>query len=262
MGTIAILMFFFREAYYSRGIVLGTILVATTLELFFGILYHFLKVAKENGGPTDREFIALKNQKKNGRNGSSDNITTFIPQTLSDSIQKLIKDEAGGEVLDFLHRSNRYSSEDLLIVSTTNPINIQTQSNGHHKSIINLKRINDIRYLNKFFETVNETLPKDGCFTCCVETKDLRKKRIFRKFPLGLNYLFYYFMDYPIKRVLPKFNTTKGLYFFLTRGENRVITRAETLGRLISCGFQISDEEYINNLCYISARKVAEPIKR
>ncbi len=99
----------------------------------------------------------------------------------------------------------------------------------------------------------------NGIFSCCVETKDLRKQRLFNKYPFLLNYFYYYLIDYPIKRVFPKFKITSGIYFFLTRGQNRVITRAETLGRLISCGFEVQDEEYINNLCYITVKKIQEP---
>jgi len=71
--------------------------------------------------------------------------------------------------------------------------------------------------------------------------------------------MFYYFLDFPVKRVLPKFGMTKGLYFLITRGENVVLTRAETLGRLISSGFNIIHEDYVDNLCYISCRKNGFP---
>ena len=90
------------------------------------------------------------------------------------------------------------------------------------------------------------------------ETKNLRKARILKKFPPILNYIYYTF-DYIIKRVFPKFALTKGLYFFLTRGENRVITRAELLGRLYSCGFEVLDYEFIGNPMYVISRKIKLP---
>ncbi len=90
------------------------------------------------------------------------------------------------------------------------------------------------------------------------ETKNLRKARILNKYPPILNYIYYTF-DYIVKRVFPKFNLTKGIYFFLTRGENRVITRAELLGRLYSCGFEVLEEEFINNNLYVISRKIKLP---
>jgi lipopolysaccharide/colanic/teichoic acid biosynthesis glycosyltransferase len=63
-----------------------------------------------------------------------------------------------------------------------------------------------------------------------------------------------------IKRVFPKFTLTKKLYFILTRGENRVLSKAEALGRLYSCGFEILDERIINKCLYFVAIKVKEPL--
>ena len=74
-----------------------------------------------------------------------------------------------------------------------------------------------------------------------------------------LNYI-YYTLDFIVKRILPKLKFTRGLYFFLTRGENAVISRAEALGRLSRAGFRIKQESFIGNQLCIEARKVGEPI--
>lgn len=258
LGTISLLMYFLRSTYYSRAIVFGTIALATGFELFWGLTYHFIRVARINENPTDQEYLALQAQKTNG-NGYNDKLVSGKKLLLSDKLQSIIIDECGKQAFTFVQNTNIFPSDEILLLSTTNPINIQTHTEDHHKSIINLKRINDIRYLSKFFEAVNENLPMNGTFSCCVETKDLRKQRLFKKYPFLLNYFYYYLIDFPIKRVFPKFKITSGIYFFLTRGQNRVITRAETLGRLISCGFQVQNEEYINNLCYITVKKIQKP---
>ncbi|MGB4536222.1 MAG: sugar transferase, partial [Tenuifilaceae bacterium] len=101
-------------------------------------------------------------------------------------------------------------------------------------------------------------LPKGGFFVCMAETKNLRKARILKKYPPVINYIVYS-IDFIIKRILPKFTLTKGIYFFLTRGQNRVITRAEVLGRLYSCGFEVVDEQFIDNHLYVISRKIKQP---
>jgi lipopolysaccharide/colanic/teichoic acid biosynthesis glycosyltransferase len=65
-----------------------------------------------------------------------------------------------------------------------------------------------------------------------------------------------------VKRVFPKIKFTSGLYFFLTRGSNAVISRAEALGRLSRAGFRIKQESFIGNQLCIEARKYDEPIKQ
>jgi lipopolysaccharide/colanic/teichoic acid biosynthesis glycosyltransferase len=51
----------------------------------------------------------------------------------------------------------------------------------------------------------------------------------------------------------------KKVYFFVTRGRNRLLSKAEVLGRLISCGFEIVEIENINGLLYFIVRKIKEP---
>jgi lipopolysaccharide/colanic/teichoic acid biosynthesis glycosyltransferase len=91
------------------------------------------------------------------------------------------------------------------------------------------------------------------------ESKNQRKARILRKFPPVLNY-FLYSIDFFIKRVLPKFRATKGIYFFLTRGQNRVLTKAEAFGRLYSCGFEVIDELEADGHIFFVAVKTKKPL--
>ncbi len=259
LGTVSILVYFSNAFYPSRLLVLGTVTLATVMELGIGATYHFVRVARVHGSPVDHEFVALKKHKQNGNGAHATTVTETPSRPLSSAVAGLITREAGSKVAAFVERNNHFGQKEILVLVTSNPFNVLAQSNGDHKYIVNLRRINDIRYINKFFETVNETLPDHGCYTCCVETKDMRKQRIFRKYGVPFNYLYYYLIDFPVKRVMPKLRVTRGLYFLLTRGQNRVITRAETLGRLISCGFRIVDEEYIGSLCYITAEKIKMP---
>jgi len=69
----------------------------------------------------------------------------------------------------------------------------------------------------------------------------------------------FFTLDFIIKRILPKFKVTKGLYFFLTRGQNRVFTHAEILGRLYSCGFEIETEGQLNGQYFFNVKKATDP---
>ena len=129
---------------------------------------------------------------------------------------------------------------------------------GYYKNIVNVRRINDIRRINKFFETINEHLDTGGRFVCCVEAKALRKERILKKFPAGFNWL-YYTWDFIFKRIFPKVPVLKKLYFKITKGRNRVLTSVETLGRLYSCGFKVIGLEQRPNLLYFIAEKIKCP---
>ena len=85
------------------------------------------------------------------------------------------------------------------------------------------------------------------------------KSAFLHKFPAGFE-LFVLCAGFLVKRVFPKFVLTKKLYFILTRGENRVLSKAETFGRLYSCGFEILDEKVIDKSFYFVAIKVKDPL--
>lgn len=174
-------------------------------------------------------------------------------------LRNYIEENYSKEVYEFLLEHVNFNNPTHLVTETSSRFNIIKQPDNTLSEIVNLKRINDIRYLNKFFEAVNLKLLRGGTFIGCVETKNLRKKRILNKYPAGLNYMFYT-LDFIIKRVFPKLKLTKKIYFFLTRGNNRVLTRSETLGRLVACGFNIEEQETINGHLYFVARKERSPL--
>ena len=162
------------------------------------------------------------------------------------------------EVLFFLKKHfNLYSNSNFL-TSTCTKFNIDKLDTNQYSSIINLKKINDARYLNKFFESINSILPNSGLYFGIVETYPNRKKALLSKYPPIINRIVY-LIDFVFTRIFPKLKITKKLYFYLTKGKGRVISRAETYGRLYSCGFEIVDEKIINNMLYFIAKKVKQP---
>ena len=191
-------------------------------------------------------------------NGEDDRVVSNENYSSTLEVAKHICNDYGEAVYDFLLQYIDLSNATNLLLDTTTRFNLIKETMDGFRTIVNLKRINDIRYVNKFFEAVNLKLSLGGTYIGCVETKDLRKKRVLGKYPIGLNYIAYS-IDFVVKRVLPKLRWTRKLYFFLTRGQNRVMTRAETLGRLISCGFEIKEEKDIDGRLYVVVEKVGEP---
>jgi lipopolysaccharide/colanic/teichoic acid biosynthesis glycosyltransferase len=256
LGTATSIMFMIRIDYYSRMVLFGTISTATLIELIWASLNYYIRVAIIEPPVIDKDksarrrnllrqaFLPKKSlRRKPGYKSREDAILVEIDQ----------------DAFDFIFSYARIESADTLVISTTSRFNIDTQLIDKFNSVVNLKRINDIRYVNKFFESANAKLHPGGLFIDFVETKNLRKKRILDKYPVILNYIAYA-VDYIIKRLLPKFGFTKGLYFFLTRGQNRVFSKAEVYGRLYSCGFEIIDEKLLSKHLFFVARKVNNPL--
>jgi lipopolysaccharide/colanic/teichoic acid biosynthesis glycosyltransferase len=262
ISIIALIMYLFREYSYSRTVVFGTAILATILELIFGSVYIAYKKAFVHDYEEYERYKTYKRPSEydlvmgtNGNGHHSDSASEINPGIIT-----AIEKECGVEIAQaVLNITGPKLTERAAVLSTTTVFNIAGLSHDKYDYIINLHRLNDIKNLNYFLEAVNSKLELKGYFFCCVETKDQRKKRLLKKFPPVLNWIYYTF-DFIIKRVLPKMKFTRKLYFFLTRGENAVITRAEALGRLSRAGFIIKQESFIGNRLCIEARKYGDPI--
>ena len=228
LALVTMLMFFTRTDYYSRFIVFNTILILSVSEV---LIYNTWIVLKRTR--VLPEDILGKVERRVKRTTQTLSSTPIVDPKRIQSVQRAILSEFDRDVYCFLETNTNLFSDNTLIIATTTYFNIANQPENHFDTIINLKRVNDIRRINKFFEEVNFKIPKGGLFVCLAETQEQRKKRLFSKYPPIFNRV-YYFFDFLLKRVFPKFSITKNIYFVLTRGENRVISRAELLGRLYS----------------------------
>ena len=273
-GTAVIIMYGARSMDYSRLIIFGTIAILTLLEIIVSKTYRLViqnsngnSNGNGNGNSNGNSVIAPPGREKRekhltpaeARLRAEREIRIRSISLSAIQLSKDIIDECGEPAYKYISECINLLDTKNLVISTTTRFNLLYQPEDYLKGIINLRKVNDIRYINKFFETINAKLPVNGKFIGCAETKDQRKKRILRKIPPVFNWI-YYFFDFIIKRVFPKFNLTKGIYFFLTRGENRVLTRAEILGRLYSCGFELEDEQFINGRYFFCMNKTTEPV--
>ena len=262
ISITALVMYIVRDYDYSRTIVLGTALLATILELLFGSFYMAFKKAIVQDYEEYEKYKTYKKPSEydlvKGVNGKG--VQTEESLQVNPGIVQAIEKECGSEMTQaILKMTCSKFTDHTAVLSTTTIFNITSLVQERYDYIINLHKINDIKRLDSFLDVVNSKLELKGYFFCCVETKDQRKHRLLKKYPFLLNYI-YYFFDFIVKRILPKLKFTRGIYFFLTRGENAVITRAETLGRLSRAGFRIRQESFIGNLLCIEARKSVEPI--
>ena len=98
----------------------------------------------------------------------------------------------------------------------------------------------------------------DGFFIGKIETYPNRKNTIYDGYIFPLN-RFVYFFDFCFNRFFPKLPIIKKIYFTITKGINRVISKAEIFGRVYSCGFEILDEIVVNNYVFFIAKKTKPP---
>jgi lipopolysaccharide/colanic/teichoic acid biosynthesis glycosyltransferase len=143
-------------------------------------------------------------------------------------------------------------------MSTATAFNIECLEEEETSAIVNLRRINDIRFVNQFQALINGKLPEGGYYIGVLESHEQRRRRIFRKYIPGFAQLYYCF-DYVFKRVFPRLPVFRLMYFLLTMGRNRVLSKAEALGRLVAAGFKIVEVREIGRNTFFVGKKVAQP---
>ncbi len=255
VGIITSLIYFNNLFSYSRLIVFGTIILSTLLELFIGYIFAAYKFAQplpdktiQPGDGKSKVFPPFTHEKFDSEKTREKRLAQ----------RKFIIESKSKRVYNFLNRFVDVGDPHSAVFNTTKIANVETLADGYFNKMVNLHRTNDIRRVNKFFESINERMPYGGLYIGCVATKDIRKKRILNRYIFPFNWVSYCF-DVFFTRIIPKLPFTKNIYFFITLGYERAIPHAEILGRLYSCGFELVEERYIHEELFFVVRKVKEP---
>lgn len=265
-GIIAILMFTFKEFSYSRLLVVGTIFLATILDaIFYFLLYYNNTFKKANPDLFENKLISDFNDdlipikkiikpllphkakfNEDCQNNNNTKIAEFFKETI--------------KVKNFISESislNCFNYPNIHVLNTTTQFNIDKYDNESIELLINNHKINDFRRINKFLISINEKLKDDGVYIGKAETNKQRKRKIKDKFSFLSSFVIS--IDFVINRILPKLSMFKGIYFFLTKGSNRPLSRCEILGRLYFCGFEVINLSEVDNELYFTVKKIQTP---
>ncbi len=252
--------FFFRIESLSRFLLFGTILIYTILEtLSFFIIY----IGKRQDSDSNiDDLLATTNFSWNIEDFDFDAESAQYQSDKDISIRSIFNQISSlddkNQIIDFLEKNlniikiNFHSSS---IFSSITIENIEIIKNNSKNLLINLHKINDIRYLNQYLINSHMKLIPGGILVGHFLPIETTFSRLQNQMPKLLFTLFYPF-HFLVSRVIPKIPKFNRLYFFITRGNNRTISKAEMYGRLNFCGFKIEKDILINDKLFFIAKKV------
>lgn len=172
-------------------------------------------------------------------------------------MKQILKNHVGENAYSFIGSYVDIESIETLIISTTNVFNVLNHPLKIN-ALVNLSKVNNIRYINNFFEAVNSKLKNNDTFIVCCETIAARKERQqIGRIPIIKN--IWFVLEFIFLRIAPKVWGLKKIYFFVTRGRKKILSKAEVMGRLVSCGFEITDSKAFDGITYIITKKMNEP---
>ena len=261
-GSLAMIVFSFRLFYYSRLHLFGTFAVLFILELMvYYVYYVYRKRGKfEKDIETADEITALLHVKDQDRHLSEEGDVCSVDEPVEIKLKHAL--EFFNETLFHFIKTNidlsRIERCSSAILSTDEIEEVQHLPRNRHQLFINLHKTNDVRWFNRYFLKVYGKLKGRGYFVGKVHTIGTRKKHYMARYPRFVASVFYY-ANFVWCRVFPKLPYVKKLYFTMTRGRNRMVSKAEIFGRLCFCGFKIIDELEIDNRLFFIAQKIKKP---
>jgi lipopolysaccharide/colanic/teichoic acid biosynthesis glycosyltransferase len=137
----------------------------------------------------------------------------------------------------------------------------ETESDGdidEARLLVHTRQINDVRYINQFFEDLNASLNSGDLLVGCFETFTSRRNRK-RVYHLPVINKFFLIYEFLFLRVVPKIRGLRSIYFLISKGKGQLLSKAEVLGRLVCCGYEIQDYYVLHGTSWFIAKKVKEP---
>lgn len=248
LSIIAIL--FFPALNLSTNVLLSIAVGLFAMEIISALIYFSYHYAIEVENEEIRPDISLQqNVLKEDK---------LLDKETRIRINSLVINEIGSRAGNIITQKVKIGWKNTFVLSTTSIFNVLNLKINQYSTIVNLKKVNDIRGINEFFIAVHDRLPYQGLYVGCFRTKSSYKRDFLRRYPVGLNYVLYS-GNYIVKRILPKLGITREIYFWLTGGKKRILTKAEVYGRLYCCGFKIVEEFKIDKLNYFIVKKEKEP---
>lgn len=257
-GGLALLIYFFRIEPVSRLQTMGPVALLLLLEV--PLFYLYASYRRHDPRHGDIETVAEVKARLRAEEE--------LPPAPAAEVQKPVVNRLRHALEFFDHRIFTFIEQhvpleqidraDCTLISTDNLFNLDILPPQRAGLVVNLHKVNDVRWINQYFLLVHGKLRAGGYLVGKVHTNLSRREFIYARYPKYLNTMLY-LLDFTWHRVFPKLPWLQKFYFALTRGRERMVSRAEVLGRLCFCGYEIVAETELDYRLFFIARKVKLP---
>jgi hypothetical protein len=244
--------------YYSRLQLFGVPLVLLVFEAVIYYLYCLYckqgKLGKDIETTAEvKEIIDFQERNRNlPRDGREAHICEPVETKLGHALEFF-----DPQLFEFIRNTIDLTAVDrcaTALMSTDEIDDIEQLEDNRHSLFVNLHKTNDLRSFNRYFLQVYKKLQNQGYFIGKSHTISTHKSYYGKKYPKYIAGLFYG-INFIWCRIFPKLPVAKKLYFTLTQGRNRMMSKAEVFGRLYFCGFKVVDDMEIGNRLFLSPRR-------
>lgn len=234
----------------SPKVAMWTIMIVGGMETFIALMEHYWKYATNMTVPVME--IEHRPDAFAARPDSPRSVKSM--RSIRQSVLSVTTEEDYRMLLEKAHLDSRQTKA----VCDRNRFAFLQIPDYQYQTIVDLTLLNDAKGINRRFCIINQKLPDEGRYVCCYRPQEYIKQKILKKYPWGLNWIIYclYFWH---KRVVPRLLLTSRLYYDLTKGRKRMLSKTEVLGRLYYCGFEVDEIVPMGHIEYVFAHRKSQP---
>lgn len=233
---------------YSQNVLITVLMGVFISEYLFYFIYFAYAYA------TNYDIPDIQDQREAIKAKPSEELH---PQAVLERSGRILQ-QTNKATLEFLKENTHLFQTGTYLISNPKLDDIKTITPYQYHTIIQLTKFNNIRGINKILAMLNTKLPDEGKFVFCYKTLSSFKKEIYAKNSHFRGKLIYFF-HFLFHQVMPKTFFTKRIYFDLTQGKKRTLSKTEVLGRLVFCGYKIEKQSKVGNLNFVIAVRETQP---
>lgn len=234
----------------SMNVLVSMIVIVGVFDSVVILIKHYWKYA------TNMSVTPMEVEQRSGAvvSSKSEARSTQSMGAVHDTVLSLTTEEDYQMLLERAKLDDRQTK----IVANTKLAGFLQIPDYQYLTLVDLCLLNDVKGINKRFCTVNQKLPDDGRYVCCYRPQEYVKNKILARYPKPLNWVVYSLFFFH-KRVVPRLLLTSRLYYDLTKGRKRMLSKTEVLGRLYYCGFEVDEVVPMGHIEYVFAHRAHQP---
>jgi len=240
----------------NRSELFTTVLAFSSVEILLAMLRF--KIVRRASYPTIQKRRSHFNQSQLEfqEPASVDNRESFLDQV--QSIRYNDNDTIINDALRNAFAELSFNPGDFRVLYDRTSGNVNLSEPDSYNCLLNYCQVNDIYRINDYFAACYNVITPLGYLIGFYIPQEHDRHELERKMPKSV-FALYYPAHFIMKRVMPTLPYFGRVYDIISGSKNRLISRAELLGRLAYAGFSVKFEQSINGKVLFMAQKVMTP---
>ncbi len=238
------------DRQFSATVAMWMIGIVTAIDFFVILAEHYWKYAQNMTVPA----MQIEQREHAEVIRPDERRSKATVETIHQSVLSLTTEEDYQMLLQKARLDNRQTK----VVANRDRFSFLQIPDYEYGTLVDLTLLNDAKGINRRFCIVNQKLPDNGRYVCCYRPQEYIKQKILARYPKGIRWIVYsaYFFW---KRIIPRLLLMSRLYYDLTKGRKRMLSKTEVFGRLYYCGFEVDETVPMGHIEYVFAHRHSQP---